>query len=189
MLNPIVRTASRPRSWGLVLASLGVLAIGAFATVPHLAHHRRKAPAPQLSVCQDVTPSPRTGADEAPTAAELNAWIHTFDDTHHLVSHRLLDRMLEYPMLFAKSARLVPAVYDGQPVGLKLYAIVPGSIADRIGFKNGDTLRTINGFDLMTADKALEAYTRLRDASSLELTVTRHGQPVDLTIAIEPRCP
>ena len=49
---------------------------------------------------------------------------------------------------------------------------------------NGDTLQSINGFELTSADKALEVYTKLREATSLEVNVTRRGKPVTLKYTI-----
>ena len=52
--------------------------------------------------------------------------------------------------------------------------------------KDGDTLIRINGFDVSTADKALEVYTTLRDARSIELELVRHGTPVTLMVSVTP---
>ncbi len=70
-------------------------------------------------------------------------------------------------MAVAKGARVVPAVKNGKPDGFKLYAIRPSSVYAKLGLQNGDTLQSINGFDLTSADKALEVYTKLREATSL----------------------
>ena len=71
----------------------------------------------------------------------------------------------------------MPAVKNGKPDGFKLYAIRPSSVYAKLGLTNGDTLQAINGFELTTADKALEVYTKLREATSLEVEVTRRGKP------------
>jgi general secretion pathway protein C len=61
-----------------------------------------------------------------------------------------------------------------------LYAIRPSSVYAKLGLANGDTLQAINGFELTSADKALEVYTKLREATSLQVSVTRRGK--DMTI-------
>ena len=55
---------------------------------------------------------------------------------------------------------------ERQAHGFKLYAIRPSSVYAKIGLTNGDTLSAINGLELTTADKALEVYTKLREATS-----------------------
>ena len=87
-------------------------------------------------------------------------------------------------MAVAKLARVVPAMKDGKPQGFKLYAVRPGSFYARLGLANGDTITAINGFDLTSAEKGLEVYTKLRNATALELDLIRRGKPGKLQITI-----
>jgi general secretion pathway protein C len=50
--------------------------------------------------------------------------------------------------------------------------------------ENGDRLQTINGFDMTSPEKALEAYARLRTADHLTIQVNRKGsdQNIDYNI-------
>lgn len=52
--------------------------------------------------------------------------------------------------LAAAGARLVPALRDGKPEGLKVYAIRPGSRFDAIGLRNGDTILRVDGVSVVT---------------------------------------
>lgn len=115
---------------------------------------------------------------------EIDAGIRKIDDTHREITKALVDKVLANPMAIAKGARVVPAVKDGKPTGFKLYAIRPSSIYAKLGFANGDTIKTVNGFELTSADKALEVYTKLREASSLEIELDRRGKPVTLRFTI-----
>ena len=69
-------------------------------------------------------------------------------------------------------------------MGVKLYGIRRGSLLSRLGLQNGDLLRTINGFDMSSPDKALEAYTKLRTASNLTVAIERRGQSMTLDYEI-----
>jgi general secretion pathway protein C len=51
--------------------------------------------------------------------------------------------------------------------------------------QNGDVIQSINGFDMNSPDKALEAYAKLRSASSLDLNIERNGQPVSMHYGIQ----
>jgi S1-C subfamily serine protease len=110
--------------------------------------------------------------------------IEKVDDTHYKVPSKFVDALLANPMGLARGARVVPAMRNGQPDGFKLYAIRPSSTYAKLGFNNGDTIHSINGFELTSADKALEVYTQLRDAKSLTFELTRRGKPVELNIQI-----
>lgn len=137
-------------------------------------------------------PSPPTTVAAADTGDEnkddlqaaIDSGIRKIDDTTYEMDKSLVDKALLNPMALAKGARVVPAMKNGKPEGFKLYAIRPNSAFAKLGLSNGDTLTSVNGFELTTADKALEVYTKLREARSLELEVTRRGKPVTLKYTI-----
>lgn len=128
-----------------------------------------------------VQPAVESG-DEMQQA--VDAGVKKIDDNHFEIDKALVDKVLANPMGVAKGARVVPAVKDGKPDGFKLYAIRPSSVYAKLGLQNGDTLQSINGFDLTSADKALEVYTKLREATSLQVTVTRRGKQEQLSYTI-----
>jgi general secretion pathway protein C len=140
-------------------------------------------------------PAPTTVASaEAPTLPSgeagdemqgvIDSGIKKIDDTNYVIDKSLVEKVLLNPMAVAKGARVVPSMKNGKPDGFKLYAIRPSSAFARLGLANGDTLQSINGFELTSADKALEVYTKLREATSLEVEVTRRGKPVTLKYSI-----
>ena len=116
--------------------------------------------------------------------ASIDNGIKKIDENNYEIDKSLVDKVLANPMAVAKGARVVPAVKNGQPDGFKLYAIRPSSVYAKLGLTNGDTLQSINGFELTSADKALEVYTKLREATSLEVNVTRRGKPLTLKYSI-----
>jgi type II secretory pathway component PulC len=128
--------------------------------------------------------SPPPGTTAVPIDDALLDTIEKIDDTHIKVPRQVIDAVLANPMGMARGVRIVPAMRNGQPEGIKLYAIRPTSLFARLGFVNGDTVNAINGFDLTTPDKALDIYTKLKDATSAEFALTRRGQPVTLHIEI-----
>ena len=56
--------------------------------------------------------------------------------------------------------------------------------APDIGLQNGDTIHSINGFDITTPDKALEVYTKVRSASNLTIDLSRRGKPLSMEYSI-----
>lgn len=125
-----------------------------------------------------------SGENKDDIDAMANTAIKKIDETHYEIDKSLVDKVLANPMAVGKGARVVPAVKNGKPDGFKLYAIRPSSVYAQLGLTNGDTLQSINGFELTSADKALEAYTKLREATSLQLGVTRRGKDMTLNYSI-----
>jgi general secretion pathway protein C len=114
----------------------------------------------------------------------IDAGVKKIDDSHYEIDRKLVDSVSANPMGVAKGARVVPAVKDGKPDGFRLYAIRPSSVFSKLGLQNGDTLQSINGFDLTSAQNALEAFTKLREATSLEVLITRRGKAEKLSYSI-----
>ncbi len=126
---------------------------------------------------------PRAARDEL--LAEVDAGVRKVDDTTFEVDRGVVEKVLANPTAVSRGARIVPSVKDGKPNGFKLYAIKPSSVYARIGLMNGDTLHAVNGFELNTMDKALEVYTKVRESSSLSVSITRRGKPVTLNYTIK----
>lgn len=136
------------------------------------------------------TPTPVAETPQLPNEngdemqASIDSGIKKIDDNNYVIDKSLVEKVLLNPMAVARGARVVPSMKNGKPDGFKLYAIRPSSAFARLGLANGDTLQSINGFELTSADKALEVYTKLREATSLEVEVTRRGKPVTLKYSI-----
>jgi S1-C subfamily serine protease len=99
------------------------------------------------------------------------------------VPGEVVDAILANPAP-AKGARVVPAMKNGMMTGFKLYAIRPHSAFAALGLTNGDTVEKVNGLELTSVDKALEAYTKLRDVKKFVIDLERRGKPLRLIYTI-----
>jgi hypothetical protein len=124
-------------------------------------------------------------ASPPPAPAPPLRGIHQVDDTDFTIERSMIDTLLSDPSQMARAARIVPAIKNGQSDGFKLYAIRPTSPIAALGFQNGDTVHAINGLDVSTPDKALEAYTQLKGASSVDVAITRRGRDFVLHYSIK----
>jgi general secretion pathway protein C len=141
------------------------------------------ATAPVTTPVAAAEPPPSDGGGDDLQAAIDNG-VKKVDDSNYEIDKSLVEKALANPMALAKGARVVPAVKNGKPDGFKLYAIRPSSVYAKLGLTNGDTLQSINGFELTSADKALEVYTKLREATQLQVEITRRGKPMTLNYSI-----
>ena len=116
---------------------------------------------------------------------ELTDNIEKISDTKFNIQRSLVDKVLANQGSLMKSARVIPHEEDGRVVGVKLYGIRRTSLLGRLGVRNGDMLRTINGFDMTSPDTALEAYSRLRTADKLTLAIKRQNKEIAIEYNIE----
>ncbi|MCK6544940.1 general secretion pathway protein GspC [Myxococcota bacterium] len=84
----------------------------------------------------------------------------------------------------ATQARIVPSFNNGKANGFKLFSIRPGSLYSKIGIQNGDIVQRINGYEMNSPDKALEIYSKLKDAQSITVDLIRRGKSQTMTYQI-----
>ena len=124
----------------------------------------------------------------APTAAspEFGSTLRQIGPESYSIQRQDVENMLANLSKLAMEARIVPAFRDGAAQGFKLFAMKPDSLYSRLGVKNGDTLRSINGIAMDGPNSAMAAYAQLRSASLIELELERNGQTLRKTCAVEP---
>ena len=119
------------------------------------------------------------------TALELDIAKHIVKTgpSEFQIDRPTVDRILDAQQELMK-ARIVPDKEGDRIVGMKVFGIKPGSVLALIGIENGDRLETINGFEVASPEKMLEAYARLRVAERLTVHLSRGGKPLNLDYAI-----
>ena len=110
-----------------------------------------------------------------PPPTGLGTGIRAISDSEYEVPRAEIDRTLSNLNEVAMQARIVPAFKDGQAQGFKIFSIRMDSFYKKIGIENGDVIKRINGNDLNSPEKALEIYSRLRDASRIDIEIERQG--------------
>jgi general secretion pathway protein C len=126
----------------------------------------------------EKTEEPKTTRQRVP--ADLDAKITKLSETSFQVERSAIDQIIQNYAKLAAGLRTRPT-----KEGMRLSGIRPNSLLSKLGMKNSDVLKTINGYDMGDQDKALEAYAKLRTSSKLSITVERGGAPTTIDIAIK----
>jgi general secretion pathway protein C len=73
---------------------------------------------------------------------------------------------------------------DGVAIGFRLVSVRADGPLAALGFRNGDVVRAVNGFSVASPDRALQAYTKLKLARHLSISIDRAGcsSTIELTI-------
>src|SRR5215472_4231948 len=121
----------------------------------------------------------------APVGADITKGIQKVGATEFNVDRGVVDKILENQAELMRQARIVPEQENGKVVGIRLFGVRPDTLLGVLGMENGDRLQKINGFDMASPEKALEAYTRLRTADHLTVTVNRRGADMNLDFNIK----
>lgn len=102
----------------------------------------------------------------------------------YVISRRSVDAMLERQQELMRSTRILPVERGGRVVGVRVFGIAPGDQLARLGIANGDIIERINGFDVASPDRCLEAYSRLRNTAEITVELERAGRRVSLVYVI-----
>jgi general secretion pathway protein C len=137
--------------------------------------------APAAAAAEPAKPKPDTGG----VPDDIAKRIKKISDTEFQIDRAVVDNILENQAQLMRTARIVPEQKDGKVVGIRLFGIRPETLLGKLGLQNGDRLEAINGFEMASPEKALEAYARLRTADSLAVKVTRRGNPVTIDFKIQ----
>lgn len=143
---------------------------------------------------EDTAPKPVVAA--APTAdtskggapgidPAISKGIQRVSATEFNIDRSVVDKILENQADLMKQARIVPEQENGKLVGIRLFGVRQDTLLGVLGMENGDRLQTINGFDMTSPEKALEAYARLRTADHLTVQINRKGANTNLDYNIK----
>jgi general secretion pathway protein C len=99
------------------------------------------------------------------------------------VDRAFVERLLQDPAT-PREAQAVLRTVDGRVVGFELRRLRPGGWASALGLQVGDRLTKINGYDLTSPARAIQAYAVLRRAKTLDITRERAGQRETIHVEI-----
>jgi hypothetical protein len=111
-------------------------------------------------------------------AQELDRGIRKLAEHRYEIKRSTMDLALGNLGLLAGSVRVMPEVRDGKPFGFRLVAMMDDGPVAQLGLQNDDVLVSINGFDVATADRVLDAYSKFKTASHLVLGLIRERREI-----------
>jgi len=138
-------------------------------------NHRREYIDGDVGAGATVALNPPRPPTAEPHPSVVGTGIRAVSDNEYEVPRNEIDKTLSNLNDVAMQARIVPAFKDGQAQGFKLFSIRPDSIYTKIGIQNGDVIQKINGYELNSPEKALEVYTKLKEANRIDIEYERNG--------------
>jgi hypothetical protein len=168
-IAPAPPLAPPPRLWPalLIVAAL----TGGLVTAWALGGRDAGGPAPP------APPAP-------PRLRVLSYAVQKTGENRYQVDRPLFETWLADPEEHGKIGRIVPTMTDGQPSGVKLYAIQDGSLMARLGFKDGDTLQTIAEVRVTSREAFTDVARAITGRSHVLVNFMRGSEPHALEIVL-----
>ena len=127
----------------------------------------------------------KADAEREQLLANLDAEIKRKDEGHYTISRRAADVVIASLPSLARSVRVAPETKGGRPIGYRVVSFRPGAPLARLGLQVGDVVTRLNGSELTSAGKAMEAYDKLRTTGVLEAHLVRANRSLALELRIE----
>ena len=143
------------------------------------------AAGPETAQSRAANEREKADIDRDKVFADIDAEITRKDDSHYTITRRGAEAIIANISSIARTLRVAPESKGGKPLGFRLQAIKAGSLPARFGFKNGDLIQALNGNDLTTPEKGIEAYARFRTAGLVRIAFERAGKPLSIEAKIE----
>ena len=122
-----------------------------------------------------------------PVAADANTFPVTRSGNiyEYTVPNSEVEQAFENFTDIIRQARVVPKIVDGKARGFEIRKIQPGSIFQKLGLRNSDLIRAVNGQSLASADQALRLFTVFRNEREIVLDIERAEQEIQLSYTVQ----
>ncbi len=81
-------------------------------------------------------------------------------------------------------AVIEPYMIDGQVEGLKITGLENIRVAEDLGLKNGDIIRTVNGHRLTSKQKAYQIFKKARSQEAMNIELLRKNETKTLSFSL-----
>jgi general secretion pathway protein C len=118
----------------------------------------------------------------------LDGKIQRVSDTYYKIERSGLESAMANLNEVVTQARMVPNfVQDGgtrKVEGFRVFKIIPGGLFEKLGMRNGDVIKTINGANMDSIEKGFELMKQLPYAKTFQIELLRGSAPVPMSYEI-----
>ena len=107
-------------------------------------------------------------------------WIKRTAANEYQIDRTMLNEELNDLTKLGSQARVVPNYKGGKYEGFKLIGVRPNSLYRAIGIRSGDVVKSVNGQELNSPNKAIKLFDELRSESKISVELERGGRTTAL---------
>lgn len=111
--------------------------------------------------------------------------IKKLGNSRYQIPRNFIKNVTQRLDILASQAAIVPYFEKGRSAGFRIYNIRKNSLYKKIGVRNGDVIKRINGYEFTSPQKALEAYSNLASSDNLSVELVRKGKRMNMSYEIK----
>jgi hypothetical protein len=124
-------------------------------------------------------------ASAADVDAEIIGGITEISPNEHRITRRAYNLLFSDQQRLERRIRVTPEQVRGKVIGLRVHGAPQNSIFYRLGLRDGDLLRQIESIPLDSPEHALEAYSKVHNASQFDIDGIRDSKPLRLVVHVD----
>lgn len=130
-------------------------------------------------------PKPSAGGGSSSGSSSSGSDKVTCSGSTCTVERAYFKSMVASPSKLQSQANIVPAIQNDVHSGYKLKTVKSGSAVHKMGFRSGDKVTHVNGYDLTSDLEALALYSELGSTSKFNVRYERGGAVRSKTIVVK----
>jgi len=142
-----------------------------------------EAPKPGSKPQQSARRSKIRRSKKAPASQSVTS-EYTADGKNFYISSAEVDNQLNNFAKLLNQARMIPYFVNGKPEGFQVKAIDRGSLYEKLGLKNGDIIKELNGDELNSIDQVMGLFKKLKSEKDFAIKIVRKGSPLNFNYNI-----
>ncbi len=125
---------------------------------------------------EEARPLPPVKEPLPPSPASKGEVVRKLSANRFLVNREDVNAAVGDINQFMTQARLRPHFEMGKPAGYAVSEVVPGSLMEKLGLRNNDIIKKVNGLAVTQPEEVMQAYAQLQRDSNIEVEVERGGR-------------
>ena len=133
----------------------------------------------EILILSEEEGSPRTPAKppaSVATSPSKGEEVKKLSANRYLINREDVSAAVGNVNQFMTQARLKPHFEMGKPIGYAVSEIVPGSLMEKLGLKNNDVVKKVNGMAITKPEEIMQAYAQLQRDANIEVEIERGGR-------------
>lgn len=139
----------------------------------HIVIKRQKEEEVLSFISKEVRPQPVAGPPPPPATGET---VRRMSSNRFLINREDATASVGDVNKFMTQARMKPHFEMGKPSGYSVSEIVPGSLIEKIGLRNNDIIKKVNGQMINKPEEVYQAYSQLLKDANIEVEIERGGR-------------
>lgn len=128
---------------------------------------------------------PPADAPDAGAPSAYDSWVKRVSANEYQIDRSMLMNELNDLTKLGMQARVVPNYKGGKYEGFKLIGVRPNSLYRAIGIRSGDVVKSVNGAELNSPNKAITLFEELKNQAKITVDVERGGRSMQLLYQVK----